>query len=167
MGSARPDLELFTIGVYGTTPGRFFKALESARIDTFCDLRARRGVRGREYAFANANRLQDELAARGIAYRHFMSLAPSEAVRQAQWAADEEAHTPKRLRTKLAPAFAEGYRAEALDSLDPAWFLEQVGPDARRVVLFCVEREASACHRSLLADFLHDRLGVPVTHLLP
>jgi uncharacterized protein (DUF488 family) len=167
MAADGAGIELFTIGVYGSTPDRFFETLESARIDTFCDLRARRGVRGREYSFANANRLQEELAARGIAYRHLLSLAPSEEIRQAQWAADEETHTPKRLRTKLAPAFAEAYQAKVLDSLDPAWFLEQMGPDARRIVLFCVEREPTACHRSLLANNLRDRLGVPVTHLLP
>src|SRR5689334_18303657 len=107
MADKRATIELFTIGVYGFTPRRFFDTLESNHIRTFCDLRARRGVRGREYAFANATRLQAELEERGIAYHHLLSLAPSAEIRQAQWTADEEAHTPKRMRTQLAPAFAD------------------------------------------------------------
>ena len=35
-------LTLFTIGVYGWEPERFFAALQAAGIDTFCDIRARR-----------------------------------------------------------------------------------------------------------------------------
>jgi len=35
-------------------------------VDTFCDIRARRGVRGSEYAFANHQRLAARLAERNI-----------------------------------------------------------------------------------------------------
>ena len=41
-------LELLTIGVYGFDPGGFFGALSAAGVDTFCDVRSRRGVRGSE-----------------------------------------------------------------------------------------------------------------------
>jgi hypothetical protein len=66
-----------TIGVYGFDADRFFAAVLDARTDLFCDLRARRGVRGREYAFVNARRLEQRLGELGIAYRHFPELAPT------------------------------------------------------------------------------------------
>lgn len=47
-----------TIGVYGFDADSFFAALVANGVDLFCDLRARRGVRGRECAFANARRLE-------------------------------------------------------------------------------------------------------------
>ncbi len=43
-------LKLVTIGVYGFTPEAFFETLRLAGVDTFCDVRWRRGVRGHEYA---------------------------------------------------------------------------------------------------------------------
>ena len=49
-------LKFVTLGVYGFTPSAFFEALQRAGVDTFCDIRWRRGVRGREYAFANSAR---------------------------------------------------------------------------------------------------------------
>ena len=42
-----------TIGAYGFSADRFFAALREAGVDTFLDIRQRRGVRGAEYAFAN------------------------------------------------------------------------------------------------------------------
>ena len=36
-------LEFYTIGAYGSTSERYFAALTRDRIDTFCDIRARRG----------------------------------------------------------------------------------------------------------------------------
>jgi hypothetical protein len=54
---------LFTIGAYGFDADHFFDTLQQANVDLFLDIRRRRGVRGSEYAFANANRLQEELEA--------------------------------------------------------------------------------------------------------
>jgi uncharacterized protein (DUF488 family) len=160
-------LELYTIGVYGYEPETFFAALTEAGIDTFCDLRARRGVRGREYAFANAARLQAELERLGIRYLHLLDLAPSAAIREAQWEADRAAGIAKRQRTGLGDTFVERYRQECLAGFDTARFVESLGPEARRVVLFCVEREPEACHRSLVTGRLAEELGLPVTHLKP
>ena len=88
--------EFVTIGAHGWDAERFFSALLAAGVDTFCDLRARRGVRGREYAFANSQRLQARLAELGIRYIHRLDLAPSAATRSQQHAADEATHTAKR-----------------------------------------------------------------------
>ena len=159
--------ELFTIGVYGWDEARFFAALRDARVDTFCDIRARRGVRGSEYTFANSARLQERLDELGIRYIHRPELAPSAAARNAQHSADEATHTARRQRSTLSSAFIESYEAEVLTGFDSARFVADLSPDARRVVLMCVEREPSACHRGLLADRLAADLGLEVTHLTP
>ena len=51
-------LKLVTIGVYGFDEASFFAALQTAGVDTLCDMRQRRGVRGADYAFVNSKRLQ-------------------------------------------------------------------------------------------------------------
>jgi hypothetical protein len=159
--------EFFTIGAHGWDAEHFFDALLAAGVDTLCDLRARRGVRGHEYAFANSQRLQARLAELGIRYLHRLDLAPSATTRSQQHAADEATHTAKRSRAILSPAFIESYHRERLDGFDAATFLAGLGSDARVVALFCVEREPAACHRSLLSERLAHDLGIRVQHLVP
>ncbi len=159
--------ELITIGAYGWDAERFFAALAAAGADTFCDLRARRGVRGSEYAFANSQRLQARLAELGIRYLHRPDLAPDAETRAAQYAADKASHTAKRQRRALSPAFVDAYCRGRLDGFDSAAFLADFGSDSRVITLFCVEREPDACHRGLLADRLARELDVTVRHLLP
>jgi uncharacterized protein (DUF488 family) len=156
--------DVVTIGAYGWSADAFFDALVGAGVTCFCDVRARRGVRGPEYAFANSSRLQARLGALGIAYEHRPELAPSAGLRAGLAQADAAAGIRRRARTRLDPAFAAAYAAERLDGLDAAAFLaEHAG---RTVCLFCVEREPAACHRSLVAERLADA-GARVRHLLP
>jgi uncharacterized protein (DUF488 family) len=159
--------EIVTIGVYGWDEERFFGALVEAKVDTFCDIRQRRGVRGSAYAFANSEHLQMRLAELGIRYLHRKDLAPSPAVRAQQETADREARIARRLRTVLSPAFVAAYRQERLHDFDSAAFMAGLGPQAQVVALFCVEREPAACHRSLLAQRLARDLGVRVKHITP
>lgn len=51
-------IRLVTIGVYGSTERKFFDALVRAKVDVFCDIRLRRGMRGATYSFANSSLLQ-------------------------------------------------------------------------------------------------------------
>src|SRR4051812_16785995 len=81
--------KIVTIGVYGFDEAGFFQALQAAQVDTFCDIRRRRGVRGAEYAFANRQRLAARLAALGIRYLHRLDLAPTNAMRAVQYADDK------------------------------------------------------------------------------
>jgi uncharacterized protein (DUF488 family) len=158
---------IVTIGAYGWSEEHFFRALARAGVDLFCDLRARRGVRGSAYAFANSARLQARLAGLGIRYLHCKELAPSQETRSAQYAVDRAAKVAKRQRAVLSPAFVEAYRRERLESFDSAAFLAGLGPEVHVVALFCVEGEPAACHRSLLAARLAQDLGAEVVHLLP
>ena len=160
-------LKFVTIGVYGFAEADFFTALQRAGVDTFCDIRWRRGVRGSEYVFANSARLQKRLGELGIRYLHFPELAPSPELRQRQFDADKHAGTTKRKRTALGEVFMEGYCAERLAAFESRKFVEQLGAGTRIVALFCVEREPAACHRSLLAARLQRDLEAEVVHLLP
>lgn len=159
--------QLITIGVYGFTEPAFFGALQQAGVDTFCDIRWRRGVRGAEYAFANSGRLQRRLAGLGIRYLHFRVLAPSPALRRRQSETDDALGVGKRKRAVLGETFVAGYQEENLRAFDGRAFLARLGEAARVVALFCVEREPAACHRSLLAARLERDLGLAVTHLTP
>ena len=159
--------QFYTIGAYGWTAEHYFAALTSAKIDTFCDIRARRGVRGSEYAFVNSTRLQNELTMLGIIYMHFPDLAPSKEIRNRQFAEDKAARIAKRKRTELGYEFASGYRDTILTNFISSDFVASLPEGTKRIVLFCVEREPSACHRSLLAARLEKDLGISVTHLLP
>lgn len=161
-------MKVVTIGAYGFTADAFFKALEEARVDTFVDIRLRRGVRGREYSFVNSTKLQEALTARGIRYAHVKELAPSKETRAKQKQADIATATAKRDRSELSPAFVEAYQTQCLDPYSPAQFRSVVGETAKVVALFCVEGKPGACHRSLVAGFLREH-GVTedVEHLLP
>lgn len=164
--------EVLSIGVYGFTEAVFVQRLLEARVDLLCDVRARRSVRGSQYAFANSQRLQAILEQHGISYLHLKALAPNDATRQAQKLADKQSGITKRQRARLSEAFIERYRCERLLTLDLQSLLAQLG-EASAPCFLCVEQLPSACHRSLLVDHLarefSDKLGlaVPVKHLLP
>lgn len=154
-----------TIGVYGFDAGSFFAALVANGVDLFCDLRARRGVRGRECAFANARRLEAKLADLGISYRHFPELAPTKEIRSLQHAADASAGVAKRHRDELSPAFVDAYE-QLLGGSAARGALDAIRATASTPVLLCVERLPSACHRSLVAARLASD-DIPVNHILP
>ncbi len=157
---------LYTIGVYGYDAERFCAALTSVQIDLFCDVRARRSVRGSAYAFANSRRLQEQLAELAIRYVHRPELAPSQALRDLQHDHDRTQRMARRRRTTLAAEFVNGYEQEVLQTLDSSRFSAYAGT-CRRVVFFCVETAPTACHRSLLSERLALDLGLAVTHLVP
>jgi len=152
--------------VYGFTAEEFLQTLRDADVRLLLDIRQRRGVRGPEYAWANAKRLQAALAEAGIAYEHHPELAPTTELRQLQYAEDDRQGVGKRSRASLAPAYVEGYTREILDAADLGDIAEAL-PSTGAAALFCVERDPEACHRSLVADRIAVEHGVPVEHLRP
>lgn len=157
--------EIVTIGVYGFERKAFFQALLDAHVTIFCDLRARRGVRGSQYVFANSARLQQSLQEIGIRYVHCKDLAPSEALRSVQAEEDKQAHVAKRARSILSQRFIQGYEQECLTSFDVRQFVTQIHGETGVICLFCVEREPDACHRSLVAERFVEALNIEVEHL--
>lgn len=158
-------MEFFTIGVYNSTEQEYFNKLTENRIDTFCDIRQRRGVRGAKYAFVNSNRLQNRLNDLDIKYGHVIDLAPSKEIRELQKEADAQQGELKRDRNKLGKVFTIAYKDRILKNFDFDGFIEKldnIGAD--RVVLFCVEEKPEACHRSIVTDKL-EKIGYKITHL--
>src|SRR3954452_18350398 len=150
-----------TIGVYGWTPERFLDALRDADVGLLVDVRQRRGVRGREYSWANAQRLQRALAVAGIRYSHHKELAPTTELRHVQYREDDRLGVGKRSRAELAPEYRERYLHEILEQAD----LDALVAELPRVsALFCVEHDPEACHRSLVADRLAE-YGAQIVHL--
>jgi len=157
---------VLTIGVYGWTPDTFMAALALARCDAVADIRARRGVRGAQHAFANRQRLEAMLTASGIVYLHLPELAPTAETRALQRREDDETGTAKRDRTGLHEDFVRAYGGQ-LELLDAAALAERLGGSARRPALLCVESRPAACHRGLAASYVAHAAGVEVADLVP
>ena len=172
---------IFTIGVYGSTEESFFGALKETKIELFIDIRARRGMRGSTYSYANSSYLQAKLNDLGIYYAHLKELAPTKEIRALQWQADKEEKTRKRDRTGLSAAYVKAYQKQILKYgysrkdriLEPHKVLEEAkqlagyptDEELKQYVLFCVEADAKACHRSLVAVRFKDKMGGKVKHL--
>ncbi|MGN6587425.1 MAG: DUF488 domain-containing protein [Solirubrobacterales bacterium] len=154
-----------TIGVYGFDGPTFVRVLREAEVGLVLDVRQRRGVRGSEYAWANAKRLQAALEEAGIEYSHLPELAPTTEMRQLQYEEDARKGEGKRSRSVLAPEYARRYTEEVLDRVDLDPIVRWVGPN--RAALLCVERDPEACHRSLIAARLERDFGLSVQHLKP
>ncbi len=152
-----------SIGVYGRDRDSFLAALVAARVELLLDVRQRRGVRGSEYAWANARRLQEALTAAGIGYTHLKELAPTTEMRELQYREDDRRGEGKRSRSVLAPGYVERYEAEILGPLDLEPIVNWIG--ASRAALLCVEQDAEACHRSLIAARLQREFGFEIEHL--
>lgn len=159
--------EVVTIGAHGWDKDAFFAALQKSNVTHFCDIRQRRGMRGSLYTFANSARLQQRLAQLDIRYLHLKEFSPNPTVREEQNRDDKEKRVGKRTRLALGDSFTRAYTRSCLDPSSPQAFMEKVGPEARVICLFCVERLPQACHRSILAAWLAAELDLSVRHILP
>jgi uncharacterized protein (DUF488 family) len=159
-------MEFFTIGVYNSTERQFFEKLIKNNIDTFCDIRQRRGVRGAKYSFVNSNRLQQKLNDMEIRYGYLPELAPTTEIRGLQKEIDLEKGELKRERQELGNVFIIEYKNKIINKFDFDSFidkLDQIG--ASRIVFFCVEEFPNACHRSIVSQKLKDKYQYQVTDL--
>ncbi len=139
-----------TIGVYEFDAESFIETLDTAGVTKLIDIRQRRGVRGTQYAWANAKRLQGLLSVAQISYEHHPEFAPDTELRHLQYREDDREDVGKRSRVRLAPEYVRRYTEEILDlvPLDP---LVRQLPVHSIAALMCVEATAQACHRSLNA----------------
>jgi alkylated DNA nucleotide flippase Atl1 len=153
--------DIVTIGIYGASLDEFLAALAHERVTAVFDIRQRRGVRGTEYAWANAQRLERALEQAGVAYQHHKELAPTTELRRLQYAADERHGVGKRSRHHLDPEFRRRYREQILDRVDLDVVVAAM-PVVGTTALLCVEADALACHRSIVAARLAELPGVHV-----
>ncbi|MEU4701336.1 DUF488 domain-containing protein [Nonomuraea dietziae] len=157
---------MVTIGVYGFGGESFLQRLRQADVRRLLDVRQRRGVRGPEYAWANAGRLQAALAHAGIAYEHHRELAPTTELRHLQYAEDDRQGVGKRSRRELAAEYTRRYTTEILDHADLTPIVSEL-PGRGTAALLCVERDPEACHRSLIAQRLTEQHHITIEHLRP
>jgi len=159
-------MTFYTIGVYGSTENEFFQKLIANNIDTFCDIRQRRGVRGAKYAFVNINRLQQKLIELDIKYGHILELAPTKEIRELQKEADAQKGELKRDRQELGQVFRIKYINKILKNFDFDSFIEKLDEiGASKVALFCVEERPEACHRSIVTEKLNSQFNYDIVHL--
>lgn len=159
--------KILTIGVYGTNEASFYHALTKAGVDTFCDIRLHRGMRGSKFAYVNSAYLQNRLKELGISYLHVKALAPCKEVRAMQKEDDKISGAEKRTRSTLGRVFVEEYRKRNLSLFDADAFLTSLSPESKVIVLFCVERAPEACHRSLVGTLLKDKYSIPLEDITP
>ncbi len=142
---------LFTIGYEQTTPTAFQDTLLRAGVDLVVDVRA--VAASRRPGFSKSA-LAAGIATHGISYVHLKALG-----------------TPKEGRL----AARTGYHAALMRIYDshletPAaqaalQELAELTP-GRRLCLLCYERHVEGCHRLRLAQWLCERLDLPVDHLV-
>ena len=118
-------MEFFTIGVYNSSEKEFFAKLLENNIDTFCDIRQRRGVRGAKYSFVNSNRLQQKLNDLEIKYGYIPDLAPTSEIRELQKEIDLEKGELKSERQELGKVFVIEYKNRILKNFDFEKFFEK------------------------------------------
>lgn len=159
-------MRVFTIGVYNSTEAQFFNKLKDNHIDTFCDIRQRRGVRGSKYAFANSTYLQKRLMEIGIHYLYELALAPTKRIREKQQEEDVRLGKRKQDREQLGRVFVDEYHKNIICNFDFDSFHKKLKDvNAENVVFLCVEERAKACHRSIVAEEMRWRYGYEVIHL--
>ena len=159
-------MNFYTIGVYGTTQDDYFTKLTNAKIDLFCDIRQRRGVRGKEYSFVNSTKLQKKLSELNIQYIHIKELAPTKEIRNKQKQDDIKSNVLKRDRNTLGDKFIFEYNQNIINNFDfnglIKYFKEK---NCLNIAFFCVEEKAKACHRSLVANQVEILYGTKIKDL--
>ncbi len=159
-------MQFFTVGVYNSTAEDFFNKLVKNDIDTFCDIRQRRAVRGSKYSFVNSTRLQNKLKELGIKYKHILALAPTSEIRELQKKTDLQKKQLKSERKELGEVFISEYKERIINKFDFVYFLKELKDlGANKIVLFCVEEQPAACHRSLVTNVLKERFDYNIIHL--
>jgi len=159
------EIKVHSIGVYGYTEKEFFSKLTDHNIDTFVDIRRRRGMRGSKYAFVNSTYLQNKLKEIGIDYIYMKDLSPTNDIRENQKSADQKLGSTKQSRSQLDETFIKRYNAECLAHFDLENFLERFSTNSN-IVFFCVEEHPEACHRSLVTKKLENFPGIEIIHII-
>lgn len=159
-------MEFFTIGVFNSGKQEFFGKLTKYKIDVFCDIRQRRGVRGDKYSFVNNKRLQQSLEELGIQYQYVPGLAPTPALRQLQKDSDTTTGKTKTDRQELSKEFIREYTNNILNKFDFETFFDEIQENgSKRIVFFCVEQLPEACHRYLVANWISEKWKWATKHL--
>jgi len=145
-------LNIFTIGYEHATVAGFQDALREAKIDLLVDVRAVASSRRPGFAktalAANSNAV-------GAEYLHLRALGtPADGRAEARAGRPEE--MKKIFRAQLATDEAQEQLVKVADLVN----------QGRRVALLCLEADAQACHRSIVAAEVARLTGAKVVNLV-
>lgn len=101
-----------------------------------------------------------------IKYGHFIGLAPTKDIREFQKKTDRQKGESKSERLSLSQIFKGEFENRILNKFNFDEFIKKLNEmGAGRVVLFCVEEKAAACHRSLVAEKIYSKMNYSIRHL--
>jgi uncharacterized protein (DUF488 family) len=144
---------LFTIGYEQAKPDAVLKELKAAKVDLLVDTRA--VAASRKPGFSK-RQLAASLDEAGICYLHLQKLGTPASGRTAARAGDYK--TLWRIYGKHLKT------AGAVEEMDE---LIRLVKSKQRVCLLCFERDHNECHRSKIAEIVHQRTGAKVQNLVP
>ena len=151
MAKAKP--KLFTIGYEKAKPTAVLAELKRAKVKLLVDTRA--VAASRKPGFSK-RQLAASLDEEGIGYLHLQKLGTPDAGRQAVRAGEFE--TMWRIYAKHLKT------PEAIEAMAE---LVSIVKSGQTVCLLCFERDKNHCHRSRIAEVVHDRTGASVIDLAP
>jgi uncharacterized protein (DUF488 family) len=142
---------LFTIGYEKSALADLLRALKDAKVELLIDTRA---VAASRRAGFSKKMLAASLEDKGIHYLHLQKLGTPAEGREAARSGDYK---------KLWQIYGKHIKTkEAREQLDA---LEEMIREGRRLCLLCYEREPTECHRSKIAEIMHDRTGRKIENL--
>jgi uncharacterized protein (DUF488 family) len=145
--------KLFTIGYEKAKPAAVMAELKRAKVKLLVDTRA--VAASRKPGFSK-KQLASGLDEEGIGYLHLQKLGTPDEGRQAAHSGKMEVMWriyAKHLKTSGA--------IEAMDEL------VSIVKSGQSVCLLCFERDKNCCHRSRIAEIVHERTGAEVVDLVP
>jgi uncharacterized protein (DUF488 family) len=145
--------KLFTIGYEKAKPAAVMAELKRAKVKLLIDTRA--VAASRKPGFSK-KQLAAGLDEEGIGYLHLQKLGTPDEGRQAARTGKMDAMWriyAKHLKTP-----------EAIEAMDE---LVAIVKSGQPVCLLCFERDKNFCHRSRIAEIVHERTGAPVVDLAP
>ena len=142
--------ELATIGYEAQTQAAVIERLKKAGVEIVIDVRA---VAASRRAGFSKTLLGASLRDAGIDYLHLRALGTPKPGREAA----RKGHTAE------MTAIYEEHLTEPAAQLALAEATEVASE--RRAALLCYEADAAGCHRRIVADLIHERIGVEVVDL--
>ena len=145
--------KLFTIGYEKSKPDALLAELKRAKVKLLVDTRA--VAASRKPGFSK-RQLAASLDEEGIAYLHLQKLGtPAEG---------REAARTGKLDT-LWRIYAKHLKTpEAIEAMNE---LVAIVKSSQSVCLLCYERDKDCCHRTRIAEIVHERTGASVVDLAP
>ena len=153
MAKSKVAPKLFTIGYEKAKPAAVMDELKRAKVKLLVDARA--VAASRRPGFSK-RQLAASLVEEGIAYLHLQKLGTPDEGRQAARAGKLDA---------LWRIYAKHLKTpDAITAMDE---LVSIVKSGETVCLLCYERDQACCHRSRIAEIVHERTGARVVDLVP